>query len=104
MPRYLLIALNGPTAGKDDEAEYNRWFDDIHVPDLMAVDGVSSVRRYKVEVQSRVDQPYMCVTEVEAESAAALMKELAKKASNLTDKMDHPTSVFLLGREITKVA
>lgn len=104
MPRYLVIALNGPTEGKEDEAEYNRWFDEIHGPDLMKVDGALSTRRFKVEVQHRIDQPYVCVTEVEAESADALMKELAKKASNLTDKMDPTTSAFLLCREITRVA
>jgi hypothetical protein len=104
MPRYLVIALNGPTGGKDDEAEYNRWFDEIHVPDLKKVDGALSTRRFKVETKHRIDQPYVCVTEVEAENADAVMKELAKKASNLTDKLDNAAGAFLICREITKVA
>ena len=104
MPRYLLIALNGPTSGKGDEAAYNRWYDEVHAADLMSISGAKSVRRFRVEAQNRIDKPYVNVTEFEAESAAALMKELAAKASKFTDKMDRTTSVFVLGREITQDA
>jgi hypothetical protein len=101
MPKYLLIALNGPTGGEGDEAEYNKWYDEVHASDLMSITGAKSVRRFKVEAQNRIDKPYVNVTEFEAESAEALMKELAEKASDFSDKIDRATSVFVLGREIT---
>jgi hypothetical protein len=102
MPRFLLVALNGPTAGDGDEAAYNQWYDEVHAADLMNVNGAISVRRFKIEAQNRIDKPYVNVTEIEAESAEAVMKELAKKASDFSDKIDRSTSVFVLGREITK--
>jgi hypothetical protein len=102
MPRYLLIAINGPTSGEGDEAEYNQWYDEVHAVDLMKVNGAVSVRRFKIEAQNRIDKPYLNVTEIEGESADAIMKELAEKASKFTDKIDRSTSVFLLGREIAK--
>lgn len=102
MPRYLLIALNGPTSGEGDEAEYNRWYDDVHAADLMSVDGAMSVRRFKIEAQNRIDKPYVNVTEIEGESAEAVMQELAAKASTFSDKIDRATSIFVLAREITK--
>jgi hypothetical protein len=102
MPRYLLVAINGPTSGEGDDAEYNRWYDEVHAADLMKVDGAVSVRRFKIEAQNRIDKPYLNITEIEGESAAAIMKQLAEKASKFTDKIDRSTSVFLLGREITK--
>jgi hypothetical protein len=101
MPRYLLIALNGPTSGEGDEAAYNKWYEQIHAADLMSIKGAISVRRFKIEAQARIDKPYVNVTEFEAESAQALMKELAEKASDFTDKIDRTTSIFVLGREIT---
>jgi hypothetical protein len=82
MPKYLLIAINGPTSGE----------------------GAKSVRRFKIVAQNRIDKPYVNVTEFEADSTEALMKELAEKASDFTDKIDRTTSVFVLGREITKDA
>jgi len=101
MPRFLLIAINGPTKGEGDEAEYNKWYDQVHAADLMTINGAMSVRRFEVEAQNRIDKPYVSVTEIEGDSADAVMKELAEKASNFSDKMDRTTSVFVLGREIT---
>jgi hypothetical protein len=103
MPRFLLVALNGPTEGDGDEPAYNAWYDEVHAADLMSVDGAVSVRRFKVEAQNRIDKPYLNVTEIEGESAEAIMQQLAQKASTFTDKMDRSTSVFVLAREITRV-
>lgn len=101
MPRYLLIALNGPTSGEGDEAAYNEWYDEVHAADLMSIDGAVEVRRFKVEAQNRIDKPYVNITEFEAESAEALIKALGEKASEFSDKIDRTSSVFVLGREIT---
>lgn len=102
MPRYLLIALNGPTSGEGDEAAYNKWYDEVHAADLKSINGAKSVRRFKIEAQNRIDKPYVNVTEFEAESAEVLLKELAEKASNFPNIIDRTTSVFVLGREITE--
>ncbi|HEY9547086.1 MAG TPA: hypothetical protein VIR56_13835, partial [Solimonas sp.] len=48
MARYLMLALNGPTDGEGDEAAYQRWYDDVHLPAFKAIDAVRSARRYKV--------------------------------------------------------
>jgi hypothetical protein len=52
--------------------------------------------------QNRIDKPYVNVTEIEGESAEAVMKELAEKASTFPDTIDRTSSVFVLGQEITK--
>jgi hypothetical protein len=101
MPRYMLIAINGPTNREGDEAKYNDWYDEVHAADLMSITGAKSVRRFKIEAQNRIDKPYVNITEFEAESAEALLKELAEKASDFPDTIDRTTSVFVLGREIT---
>ena len=100
MAKFLLIALNGPTSGPGDEDEYNKWYNEVHAADLMSVTGAQSVRRFQVVAKNRIDKPYVNVTEIEAESAEAVMKELAEKASKFTDKMDRETSIFVLGQEL----
>ena len=72
MPRYLLVALNGPTDGPDDETTYNRWYDDIHVPDLEAIPGVVSAKRYKVERSNRAPWPYVAAYEIETDDLGRL--------------------------------
>jgi hypothetical protein len=102
MPKFLLIAINGPTSGEGDEEAYNKWYDEVHAADLMSVTGAQSVRRFKIVAQNRIDKPYLNVTEIEGESAEAVLKELAEKASTFPDTIDRTTSVFVLGQEITK--
>jgi hypothetical protein len=43
----LHIVVSQPPEGVTDE-EYNRWYD-AHVDEILAVDGFSSVRRYRME-------------------------------------------------------
>lgn len=43
MPRFLLIALNGPMSGEGDE---------VHAADLMTINGAMSVRHFKIEGDS----------------------------------------------------
>ena len=104
MPRFLLIALNGPTSGEGDEDAYNTWYDEVHAADLMSINGAKSVRRFKIEAQNRIDKPYVNITEIEGESAEAILRELAEKASTFPETIDRTTSVFVLGREITRSA
>jgi len=102
MPKFMLIAINGPSSGEGNEAAYNKWYNEVHAADLMSVNGAKSVRRFKVEAQNRIDHPYVNVTEIEGESAEAILKELAEKASDFPDTIDRSNSVFILGREITE--
>jgi hypothetical protein len=46
VPRHLLLALSNPVEGSDDE--FNRWYDEVHVPDVLAVPGICSAQRYQL--------------------------------------------------------
>ena len=100
MPRYLLIALNRPTDGDGDEAEFNDWYDNTHIDELLSIDGSQSVRRFKILQQARIDQAYVSVTEIEADDPAVVMQQLGERASAITDTMDRSTSVFVLAEEL----
>ena len=100
MARYLLLALNGPTDGPDDEAEFNRWYNEVHLPDLRKITGNVSTRRFKVVRQNRIDKPYIAATEFETDNPDALMGELAAKAADFTHAIDRETSIFLLAVEL----
>ena len=100
MPRYLLIALNSPTQGDGDEVEFNDWYDNIHKADLLSVDGAQSVRRFRVIQRNRIDKDYVSLTEIEAENPDVVMQQLAERASEITDKMDRTSSIFVLAEEL----
>lgn len=100
MARYLLIALNGPTQGEGDEEEYNKWYNEVHIPDLQSVTGNISARRFKIVRKNRTDKSYVAVSEFEAEDPDALMRELGEKASDFSDTVDRATSIFVLALEL----
>lgn len=99
MPKFLLVALNGPTSAEHDD-EYNRWYNQDHKADLEKVDKTISVRRFKTVWQNRIDKPYVSITEIEADSAEIVMRELEAKASTFSDKIDRTTSISLLAVEM----
>jgi hypothetical protein len=100
MPRYVLIALNSPTQGEGDEDEYNNWYNHVHKADLLSVDGSCSVRRFRVIHRNRIDKDYVSVTEIEAENPEVVMQQLAERASDITEKMDRASSIFVLAEEL----
>ena len=48
---YTLIVYTSPADGK--EAEYNAWYDDIHLPEFSALPGVINGRRFKVAADGK---------------------------------------------------
>lgn len=99
MPRYLLLALNGPTKGADDEDTYNRWYDETHVPDLKAIPGVISARRYKVLENGRLPEairhPYAAAYEIETDSIDKVFESM-KNVRPFSPAFDRSTSAFIL--------
>lgn len=43
--RTLFLAFNNPAG---DEEEYNRWYDEVHVPAVLQLDGFVSARRFRL--------------------------------------------------------
>lgn len=42
----LFLVFTNPVEGREDE--YNQWYDEVHVPDVMAVPGVKGAQRYQL--------------------------------------------------------
>lgn len=63
-----LIALTKPLPGK--EAEYNQWYDNIHLKEVVAIDRVLSGKRFKLADTQMTETPhyykYMVIYEIEA--------------------------------------
>jgi hypothetical protein len=72
MPKGIFMALSNPTSA-DVEDEYNKWYDDVHVQQVLAIPGVKSARRFKLaDAQvmpgdDAVGRRYLAVYEVEVD-------------------------------------
>jgi hypothetical protein len=47
MPKGVFLALSNPTPGAD-EGEFNKWYDESHSQEVLALPGVNSCRRFKL--------------------------------------------------------
>lgn len=80
----LFIALTNPVEGKD--AEYNDWYTNTHLDEVVAVKGFISARRYKLaQAQYIKDQPFQYVAIYEVESGKG--QEIIDNLTGAIDKM-----------------
>jgi len=116
MTKYIWAVLTNAEDGAD--AGFNRWYDDVHLPDLLRVPGIMAAQRYKLAaVQTkRVDgktvvvtaqeaalqHQYLAVYEIETDDLSALLQDVCDRAGtplmSITDtlKPDASTMCFEL--------
>lgn len=88
MARYKLVAHSNAIAGR--EADYERWYDDRHMPDMLAVPGFVSAERFTVVGEG----PYrfLAIYEVESNDIRATLAEIGNRAGTdampITDAID----------------
>ena len=103
MAKYMLLALNGPTAGEGDEEAYNSWYNGTHLPAFKTIEGVRSARRYKVmrgKLPGLEAWPYMAVYEIETDDLAAVSAQLAKELQSFAPTLDRARSAHLMAIQI----
>jgi hypothetical protein len=96
MRRYRLITLSNPTEGREDE--YNDWYQNVHLGELVALPGFMSARRYR-QARSLVEGdawPYMAVYELETDDIDAVLQGLrdaaASRSLTMSDALDTDTT------------
>jgi hypothetical protein len=84
MARYAFVVLTNPAAQR--EAEFNEWYDQKHVPDVLRVPGMVAAQRFRVVAdQSNLPQRYLAIYEMETDDPIKVLDELKARAG--TDAM-----------------
>ena len=76
MSVYFLVYSN-PTAGMEEE--YNEWYSNIHLPEVVALEGFKSAQRLQLTKEQMVaEQPfkYLALYELEGSDVKAAQKAL----------------------------
>lgn len=82
------------TCAPEREAEFNKWYDEIHVPDILAIEGFTAARRYKVagpalQIQGQsgtVPAQYLAVYEMDTDDTRSVMKRLGAAVGELAQR------------------
>ena len=106
MARHHLLAFTNPVVGREDE--FNRWYDERHVPDLLAVPGFVSAQRFALTDATGQGKPgwtYLALYELETDDLDALMEEVRSRlgtdAIPVSDTLDSKTAGGLIATALT---
>ncbi len=92
MGKHILLVQSNPTDG--NEAEFNKWYDEIHLGEVLEVQGFSAAQRFKVEGEPATGAPdhrYLAIYEIEAEQPQNALDALNKAIAggmNLSGAID----------------
>lgn len=75
-----IIYVETRPSSPDRDQEYNTWYDEIHLPELVALEGIVSARRLR-PVDG--DGPYVALYEVEADDLRSVLQNMHHNARNL---------------------
>ena len=95
MARFKMLVLSNPVGDQDEE--FNRWYDDVHLADVLKVPGVVGAERYRF--RSGEGWKYLAIYELDCDDPAqverALLDRAGSEAMPLSEAFD--LSHFFMG-------
>lgn len=82
MGKYQLVVLSNAVEGLEDE--YNDWYTNRHLNDVVAIPGFTSAQRFRYVGMSRASSPvrkYLAIYEVETDDPEAAIAELTSRSN-----------------------
>jgi hypothetical protein len=78
MASYILMAMTNSADGRDEA--YNQWFDEVHLPEVLKIEGFESAQRYELTSAQRMPAPlpyrYATVYRIDSDDLPATLAEL----------------------------
>lgn len=109
MLKYTFLAFTNPTQGKEDE--YNAWYDEHHLKEVINVPGFISARHFRLATAQfpfntvTPGYRYLALYEIETDDIAAALNEVAARAGTadmtMIDGIDVSTLRAPVYEEIT---
>lgn len=90
-----IVVLSGPVSAERED-EYNKWYDEVHLPEMCAVEGVVAAQRFAAAEEQPLGEPlapYVAFYELGDDTQAALKAVTAAAATfNMSDAIDLNTA------------
>lgn len=82
MKHFNFLVLSNPVEGREDE--YNDWYDNQHLKDVLDIPGVVAAQRFRRTGAQRTKGPhpwkYVCVYECETDNIEEIISELGARS------------------------
>jgi hypothetical protein len=100
VPKGIMVVQSRPDPKREDE--YNAWYEGTHIPEILAIPGFVSARRYRLHDADGdpTRHNYLSIYELDADDITSPVRELQARAvagqTTKNDvKMDPPANVVL---------
>jgi len=103
MARHVLLAFSGATDGPGNAEALERWYAEVHLPEILADEEVLSARRYKVLDGSPpgIACSHVSIYEMETQDMEALNRRMAERLSPIHPALDRDRTENILVVEDT---
>ena len=104
MAKYMFVVYSNPVKGREDE--YNDWYENIHLDEVIAQPGFIGAQRFALEGEpfqgAKPAQRYLCLYEIETDDPSATMNNLrvAADSMNVSSALDRGPSIGILYKAI----
>lgn len=84
MTKHVLLVFTDPVEGREDE--YNAWYNDVHLGEVLEADGFVRAQRFKVAdlMPGVTDHDYVAIYELETEDPGSAMAALRGRMGSFT--------------------
>lgn len=106
MARYTLLVLSNPVTGQEDE--FNAWYTNIHILDLVKVPGIVAAQRFQRvdRLSNGANQAYVAQYLIDTDDIDKTMAiahaRLGTPEMPMSDAFDMTSAVFLVAEAITE--
>lgn len=80
--KHILVVMSNAADGREDE--YNDWYTNVHLPDVLAIPGFVAAQRYKLGKEQRSNTPakwgYTAIYEMETDEPKEVFAELGRRS------------------------
>ena len=108
MKEYAYVVLSKPVAGREEE--YNRWYSEKHLTDVIAVPGFVSAQRFRItdpQAEGAPAQPYMAIYTMRTDQPEAVLDQLRVLVEtgqmDMSEAFDQESVVCILYEATTPV-
>lgn len=93
MNKYILIVTSNAAEGREEE--FNHWYDNIHIPEVLQIPGFKNGTRYH-NINPEINTPYLAIFEIESNDIDTTIELLNenRKVQSSSDSIDVHSASF----------
>lgn len=99
MSEYKLVVMTSAVEGREDE--FNDWYDNVHLGDIVALPGFEGASRYELEPgqDNPAGHKYLAIYDMKTDDVGATMQNMIEAATTgkmeISEAMAMPTVTLL---------